>query len=175
MGSGYLRSFLGFILLNSQTYMVALTLAHETSPCCHLSYIGIDLPFQSPSVPLAPLCTLPSILNSGCNVVLVVLSHTLPLQMKSKQSGLSGKQGQGREENLSVLVSPRDPVLSHLEVISSQMLFPIWYPLLKQYALLLTWALLHYPCTKLSWEERELWNLEKAKGFQPHTLSKPTL
>lgn len=171
MGEGYLHSFLGFILLNSLTYMVALTLAHETSPCGHLSSIGIDLPFQSPSAP-SPVSF---IFNSGCNVVFVVLSHTLPLQMKSKPSGLSGKHGKGREENLSVLGSPRDPVLSHLEVISSQMLFPMWYPLLKQYALLLTWALLHYPCAKLSWEERELWNLEKAKGFQPHTLPKPTL
>ena len=59
-----LLSFLGFILQNSLTYIVSLTLALEMSPCGHLSYVRRVLLSQSPSVPLAPLCTLPSVIPS---------------------------------------------------------------------------------------------------------------
>lgn len=103
-GSRSLLSFLGFILLNPLTYVVALTLVHETSPCGHLSYVGIGLPSQSPSVPLAPLCTLPSVpsihLRLQCGHRCFVpnaffMDEELAIRV-------SGKHGKRREENLSL-------------------------------------------------------------------------
>lgn len=105
-GSSCLLSFLGFILLNSLTYVVALTLVHETSPCGHLSYIGIGLPSQSPSVPLAPLCTLPvpSIhLRLQCGHRCFVPNAFF---MKSKQSGCQESMGKG-EKRICLCISKR--------------------------------------------------------------------
>lgn len=130
-GSGWLLSFLGFILWNSLTYMVFLTLALEMSSCGHLSYVRTDLLSQSPSVSLAPLCTFPSVVPP----IHRSLQHEPPPQLlcstcflyqwRVNSQGTRKVWKKEKRESLSLYLW--DPGFSCLEVTSSWNLFVMRY------------------------------------------------
>lgn len=127
---------------------------------------------QGSLVPLAPLCTFPSVLpfihlslQSSCHLF---CSICFLYARKVNNQGIREVQERERRESLSPCSSKRQ-VLSQSTPLKS--ILPTWYSSAEIHALLLPWASRCCPCNKHQWAS--LWRVMKIVGSKRacnHTL-----